>query len=28
MEKRLCRHGKCSTVDWYDTPLPDMTITL
>jgi hypothetical protein len=28
MEKRLCRHGKRSTVDWYDTPLPDMTITL
>jgi hypothetical protein len=28
MEKRLCRHGKRSTVDWYDTPLPDLTITL
>ena len=28
MEKRLCRHGKRSTIDWYDTPLPDMTVTL
>jgi hypothetical protein len=28
MEKWLCRHGKRSTIDWYDTPLPDMTVTL
>jgi hypothetical protein len=28
MEKKLCRHGKRSTIDWYDTPLPDMTVTL
>ena len=28
MEKRLCRHGKRNTLDWYDTPLPDITVTL
>ncbi len=28
MEKKLCRHGKRNTLDWYDTPLPDMTVTL
>ena len=28
MERRLCRHGKRNTVDWYDVPLPDMTISL
>jgi hypothetical protein len=28
MEKKLCRHGKLSTLEWYDTPLPPVHVTI
>ncbi len=27
MEKKLCRHGKLDTLEWYDKPLPQFHIT-
>ena len=24
----MCRHGKLNTLEWYDKPLPDLTVTL
>ncbi|KAL3803357.1 hypothetical protein HJC23_009321 [Cyclotella cryptica] len=27
MEKKLCRHGRLNTIDWYDTPLPPIHVT-
>ncbi len=26
-EKKLCRHGKLSTIEWYDEPLPAFTVS-
>jgi hypothetical protein len=28
MEKRLCRHGRLDTLEWYDKPLPVINLTL
>ena len=27
MEKKLCRHGKMDTLEWYDLPLPEINVT-
>jgi hypothetical protein len=27
MEKKLCRHGKMDTLEWYDKPLPEVNVT-
>jgi hypothetical protein len=27
MEKKLCRHGKMDTLEWYDLPLPEVNVT-
>ncbi|KAL3780888.1 hypothetical protein HJC23_009934 [Cyclotella cryptica] len=27
MEKKLCRHGKMDTLEWYDSPLPAINVT-
>jgi hypothetical protein len=27
-EKKLCRHGRMSTLEWYDTPLPDINVSI
>jgi hypothetical protein len=28
MEKKLCRHGKLDTTEWYDKPLPEINVSL
>ncbi len=28
LEKKLCRHGKLNTLEWYDEPLPDLKVSL
>ena len=28
MEKKLCRHGRLDTLEWYDKPLPAVNVTL
>ena len=28
MEKKLCRHGKLDTLEWYDLPLPEFHMTI
>jgi hypothetical protein len=28
MEKKLCRHGKRDMLEWYDKPLPELTVSL
>ena len=28
LEKKLCRHGKLNTIEWYDEPLPELNVTL
>jgi hypothetical protein len=28
MEKKLCHHGRLSTLEWYDKPLPAVNVTL
>jgi hypothetical protein len=28
MEKKLCRHGKLDTLEWYDKPLPEINVSL
>ena len=28
MEKKLCRHGRLDTMEWYDRPLPEVHVTL
>ena len=27
MEKKLCRHGKLDTLEWYNAPLPEVNVT-
>ena len=28
LEKKMCRHGRLNTMDWYDVPLPELKVTL
>jgi hypothetical protein len=28
LEKKMCRHGKLNTIEWYDEPLPELNVTL
>ena len=28
MEKKLCRHGRLSTLEWYDKPLPEINVAI
>ena len=28
LEKKMCRHGRLNTLDWYDVPLPEIKVTL
>jgi hypothetical protein len=28
MERKLCRHSKLNTLEWYDKPLPEINVTL
>ena len=28
LEKKLCRHGRLNTLEWYDEPLPDLIVSL
>jgi hypothetical protein len=28
MEKKLCRHGRRNTLEWYDKPLPAVHVTI
>jgi len=28
LEKKMCRHGRLNTLDWYDEPLPEMIVSL
>ncbi len=27
LEKKMCRHGKLNTLEWYDTPLPELMVS-
>jgi hypothetical protein len=27
-DKKLCRHGRLSTLEWYDNPLPDINVSI
>ena len=28
LEKKMCRHGKLNTLEWYDEPLPELKVSL
>ena len=28
LKKKLCRHGKLNTIEWYDEPLPELNVML